>query len=158
MSCNINISKYMITHTIQCSVYRIEFDAYRMDLENTKPEITQAASSLEETQRSYAHHKDLYEKLRGDVAVKMQFLDENRVSIFMCFIFIFLNFLLIDVAIQIKVMHKQLILLHNAIAAYFSGNAMALESTLKQFNIKVCFLINCILLKCCNSHFWFISS
>jgi len=38
---------------------------------------------------------------------------------------------------QIKVMHKQLILLHNAIAAYFSGNAMALESTLKQFNIKV---------------------
>lgn len=34
-------------------------------------------------------------------------------------------------------MHKQLILLHNAIAAYFSGNAMALESTLKQFNIKV---------------------
>lgn len=51
-----------------------------MDLENTKPELTQAASALEETQRSYAHHKDLYEKLRGDVAVKMQFLDENRVS------------------------------------------------------------------------------
>lgn len=51
-----------------------------MDLENTKPELTQAATALEETQRSYAHHKDLYEKLRGDVAVKMQFLDENRVS------------------------------------------------------------------------------
>lgn len=34
-------------------------------------------------------------------------------------------------------MHKQLILLHNAIAAYFSGNAKALEATLKQFNIKV---------------------
>lgn len=34
-------------------------------------------------------------------------------------------------------MHKQLILLHNAIAAYFSGNATALEATLKQFNIKV---------------------
>jgi len=69
----------MFTYATQLSVYRIEFDAYRMDLENTKPEITQAASSLEETQRSYAHHKDLYEKLRGDVAVKMQFLDENRV-------------------------------------------------------------------------------
>lgn len=52
-----------------------------MDLENTKPELTQAATSLEETQRSFAHHKDQYEKLRGDVAVKMQFLDENRVSI-----------------------------------------------------------------------------
>lgn len=34
-------------------------------------------------------------------------------------------------------MHKQLLLLHNAIAAYFSGNAVALEATLKQFNIKV---------------------
>ena len=33
-------------------------------------------------------------------------------------------------------MHKQLVLLHNAIAAYFSGNATALETTLKQFNIK----------------------
>lgn len=63
-------------------VHRIEFDAYRMDLENTKPELPQAAVALEETQRSYAHHKDLYEKLRGDVAVKMQFLDENRVSLF----------------------------------------------------------------------------
>lgn len=38
---------------------------------------------------------------------------------------------------QIKVMHKQLVLLHNAVSAYFSGNAVALESTLKQFNIKV---------------------
>lgn len=34
-------------------------------------------------------------------------------------------------------MHKQLVLLHNAVAAYFSGNASALEGTLKQFNIKV---------------------
>jgi len=56
---------------------------------------------------------------------------------------ILIEFLLIDFLIQIKVMHKQLILLHNAIAAYFSGNAMALESTLKQFNIKVRFSTNC---------------
>lgn len=34
-------------------------------------------------------------------------------------------------------MHKQLVLLHNAVSAYFSGNAVALESTLMQFNIKV---------------------
>lgn len=34
-------------------------------------------------------------------------------------------------------MHKQLILFHNAISAYFSGNANALEATMKQFNIKV---------------------
>ena len=38
---------------------------------------------------------------------------------------------------QIKVMHKQLVLLHNAVSAYFSGNAVALEGTIKQFNVKV---------------------
>lgn len=51
-----------------------------MDLENAKPELTPSAAALEDTQRSYAQHKDQYEKLRSDVAVKMQFLDENRVS------------------------------------------------------------------------------
>lgn len=34
-------------------------------------------------------------------------------------------------------MHKQLVLLHNAVSAYFSGNAAALEGTIKQFNVKV---------------------
>lgn len=34
-------------------------------------------------------------------------------------------------------MHKQLLLFHNAIASYFSGNQNALEATLKQFNIKL---------------------
>lgn len=38
---------------------------------------------------------------------------------------------------QVKVMHKQLLLFHNAISAYFSGNAAALEATLKQFNINL---------------------
>ena len=34
-------------------------------------------------------------------------------------------------------MHKQLLLFHNAIAAYFSGNEKALEATMKQFSIKI---------------------
>lgn len=33
-------------------------------------------------------------------------------------------------------MHTQLLLLHNSVAAYFSGNAQALEDTMKHFNIK----------------------
>ena len=33
--------------------------------------------------------------------------------------------------------HKQLLLFHNAVSAYFSGNQSALESTMKQFSIKV---------------------
>lgn len=38
---------------------------------------------------------------------------------------------------QVKVMHKQLLLFHNAISAYFAGNQQQLEQTLKQFNIKL---------------------
>lgn len=73
---------------------RIEFDAYRMDLELA------SGPANEEAQRSFAKHKvsrgrmlcaakvlqisdllqETYEKLRADVTVKMQFLDENRVS------------------------------------------------------------------------------
>lgn len=34
-------------------------------------------------------------------------------------------------------MHKQLLLFHNAISAYFAGNQQQLEQTLKQFNIKL---------------------
>lgn len=57
-----------------------------MDLENSKPDaISPSAAATspttpgEEAQRSFAKHKDAYEKLRADIAVKMQFLDENRV-------------------------------------------------------------------------------
>lgn len=57
---------------------RIEYDAYRMDLESSKGEAP--ATNGEDTQTSYTKHKENYEKLRADVAVKMQFLDENRVS------------------------------------------------------------------------------
>lgn len=38
---------------------------------------------------------------------------------------------------QVKVMHKQLLLFHNAISAYFAGNQQQLEQTLRQFNIKL---------------------
>ena len=34
-------------------------------------------------------------------------------------------------------MQKQLILFNNATSAYFSGNKQALESTLKEFNLKL---------------------
>lgn len=92
---------------------RIEYDAYRTDLEalTTKPD---GAISLEDAQQSFETHREQFMKLRSEVTIKMKFLDENR----------------------IKVMHKQLLLFHNAISAYFSGNQQALEATLKQFNIK----------------------
>ncbi|XP_064481341.1 arfaptin-2-like isoform X2 [Ornithodoros turicata] len=95
---------------------RLEYDAYRTDLE----ELTQStqgnamSSKLDEAQRNFSLHKEKYEKLKADVTIKIKFLEENKV----------------------KVMHKQLLLFHNAVAAYFSGNQASLEATLRQFNIK----------------------
>jgi len=112
---------------------RIEYDAYRNEMEFMNPSITtqpsaatapspnskigdptSAARALD-TQANFSMHKDKFEKLRSDVTIKLKFLDENK----------------------IKVMHKQLLLFHNAISAYFSGNQSALDATLKQFNIKL---------------------
>ncbi|XP_071054638.1 arfaptin-2 isoform X1 [Onthophagus taurus] len=98
----------------QYEAARIEYDAYRSDLEclSNKPD---APMGLEDAQHEYEVHRQHFMKLRAEVAIKMKFLDENR----------------------IKVMHKQLLLFHNAVSAYFSGNQTALEATLKQFNIKI---------------------
>lgn len=38
---------------------------------------------------------------------------------------------------QVKVLHNQLTLFHNAIAAYYAGNQKQLEQTLKQFHVKL---------------------
>uniref|UniRef100_A0A0B6ZPG7 AH domain-containing protein n=1 Tax=Arion vulgaris TaxID=1028688 RepID=A0A0B6ZPG7_9EUPU len=96
---------------------RLEYDAYRTDYESleTGPREAATQSKLQNARRKFEEHKLKFERLRGDVQVKIRFLDENRV----------------------KVMHKQLLLFHNAISAYFSGNATALEAVLKQFNIQL---------------------
>lgn len=63
----------------QYEAARIEYDAYRTDLESlsVKPNGT---IGLEEAQQSYEIHRHHFMKLRGEVAIKMKFLDENRVS------------------------------------------------------------------------------
>lgn len=38
---------------------------------------------------------------------------------------------------QVKVMNKQLLLFHNAVSAYFSGNNVALEAAVRHFNIAL---------------------
>nr|CAG4642697.1 EOG090X0AQE [Evadne anonyx] len=95
---------------------RIEYDAYRSDLEVLLQSSSSGQSSaLADAQRAHDEHKIEFEKIRADLSIKLRFLNENRV----------------------KVMHKQLLLFHNAVSAYFSGNQTALEATLKQFNIKM---------------------
>ncbi|XP_068441801.1 arfaptin-2-like isoform X1 [Clinocottus analis] len=96
---------------------RLEFDAYRSDLEelSLSPRDAAAMVRIEMAQQDYQIHRDKYERLRSDVTIKLKFLEENKV----------------------KVMHKQLLLFHNAISAYFAGNQEQLEQTLIQFNVKL---------------------
>lgn len=64
----------------QYEAARIEYDAYRTDLESlsTKPD---GSATLEEAQQGYELHRQHFMKLRAEVAIKMKFLDENRVSL-----------------------------------------------------------------------------
>ncbi|XP_062864959.1 arfaptin-1 isoform X2 [Trichomycterus rosablanca] len=101
----------------QYEAARVEYDAYRTDLEelNLGPRDGTTLPKIEQSQAQFQVHREKYEKMRSDVAVKLKFLEENKV----------------------KVLHNQLVLFHNAMAAYFSGDQKHLEQTLKQFHIKM---------------------
>ncbi|XP_067322482.1 arfaptin-2 isoform X1 [Anolis sagrei] len=119
-SINTLVNKTMEDTLMTVKLYetaRLEYDAYRTDLEeaNLGPRDAGTFCRLEAAQANFHAHRAKYEKLRADVAVKLKFLEENKV----------------------KVMHKQLLLFHNAISAYFAGNQTQLEQTLKQFNIRL---------------------
>ncbi|XP_037069980.1 arfaptin-2-like [Pollicipes pollicipes] len=116
--CNKTMDDTLVTIK-QYEMARIEYDAYRADLEWLQQSGEPAgaagvAAKLEEARRQHDAKKAHYEKLRADVVIKLRFLNENRV----------------------KVMHKQLVLYHNAVSNYFTGNQRALEGTLKQFHVK----------------------
>ncbi|MBN3271271.1 ARFP2 protein, partial [Polyodon spathula] len=119
-SINTLVNKTMEDTLMTVKLYenaRLEFDAYRADLEelNMGPRDAVTLSRIDTAQQQFQIHKEKYERLRSDVTVKLKFLEENKV----------------------KVMHKQLLLFHNAISAYFAGNQQQLELTLKQFNVKL---------------------
>jgi len=61
----------------------VEFDAYRSELEALKLAPRTEANILKQAnvQAAFSANKAAYDKLRSDVGVKLQFLDENRVSI-----------------------------------------------------------------------------
>ncbi|XP_029006850.1 arfaptin-1 isoform X4 [Betta splendens] len=101
----------------QYEIARVEYDAYRTDLEelNLGPRDATTLPKIEQSQQQFQVHREKYERMRNDVSIKLKFLEENKV----------------------KVLHNQLILFHNAIAAYYAGNQQQLEQTLKQFHIKL---------------------
>uniref|UniRef100_A0A671L996 Arfaptin-2-like n=1 Tax=Sinocyclocheilus anshuiensis TaxID=1608454 RepID=A0A671L996_9TELE len=119
-SINTLVNKTMEDTLMTIKIYenaRLEFDAYRTDLEELSvgPRDAAAMVRIEMAQQQYQIHKDKYERLHSDVSIKLKFLEENKV----------------------KVMHKQLLLFHNAVSAYFAGNQQQLEQTLRQFNVKL---------------------
>ncbi|CAH2301183.1 arfaptin-1 isoform X1 [Pelobates cultripes] len=101
----------------QYETARIEYDAYRTDLEelNLGPRDATTMPKIEQSQQLFQAHKEKYDKMRSDVSIKLKFLEENKV----------------------KVLHNQLVLFHNAISAYFAGNQKQLEQTLKMFHVKL---------------------
>lgn len=64
-------------------MYRLEFDAYRSDLEELSqgPRDAVAMARIEAAQEQYQIHKEKYERLRSDVTIKIRFLEENKVSL-----------------------------------------------------------------------------
>lgn len=64
-------------------LFRLEFDAYRSDLEELSlgPRDAAAMVRIEMAQHDYQVHRDKYERLRSDVTIKLKFLEENKVCI-----------------------------------------------------------------------------
>lgn len=81
--CNKTIEDTIIT-VKHYETARIEYDAYRSDLEfyAAAPKTDVNQSKQRETQSVFEKQKQEFEKLRSDVQIKLKFLDENRVSLF----------------------------------------------------------------------------
>lgn len=61
---------------------RIEYDAYRTDFETTQagPRTAATAVKAEEAKQQYDVQKEKFDRLRGDLAIKLRFLEENKVE------------------------------------------------------------------------------
>ncbi|XP_035508858.1 arfaptin-1-like [Morone saxatilis] len=91
---------------------RIEYDAYRVDLEelNLGPRDAVTLPKLEQAQKDFQSQREKYEKIRDDLSVKVKLLEENKV----------------------KVLHNQLWLLHGAVAAHSLSCHSFLEKNMRQ--------------------------
>lgn len=63
-------------------VSRLEFDAYRSDLEELSvgPRDAATVARIDAAQQQYQVQREKYERLRSDVTIKLKFLEENKVS------------------------------------------------------------------------------
>ena len=63
---------------------RIEYDAYRTDLESTqtRPRTSASAVKAEEANQQFNVQKEKFDRLRNDLAIKLRFLEKNKVYSF----------------------------------------------------------------------------
>lgn len=82
----------------QYEAVRIEYDAYRVDLEelNLGPRDPVTLPKLELAQKDFQSQRERYQRTRDDLSVKVKLLEENKV----------------------RVLHQQLWRLHSAVAAH----------------------------------------
>ncbi|KAG7253730.1 hypothetical protein CRUP_004628 [Coryphaenoides rupestris] len=61
--------------------HRVEYDAYRCDLEdlNLGPRDTSTRAKLDQVERTFQNHRRRYLQSRDDLSVKLQLLEENKV-------------------------------------------------------------------------------
>lgn len=59
----------------------MEYDAYRVDLEelNLRPRDASTLPKLERAQREFQDQKERYQKIRQDLSIKVQLLEQNKV-------------------------------------------------------------------------------
>lgn len=91
---------------------RLEYDVYRNEVASLK-QSGASPEAIAGADFRCNQYREKYERLKADVKVKLVLLEENR----------------------LKVMRRQLLLFHNALTAYFSGNAKALQSAVKNLNL-----------------------
>lgn len=62
---------------------RIEYDAFRVDLEelNMGPRDAVTVPKLEQAQKDFQTQREKYEKLRDDLSVKVKLLEGNKVTV-----------------------------------------------------------------------------
>ncbi|XP_067943913.1 arfaptin-2-like isoform X2 [Watersipora subatra] len=94
---------------------RLQYDTYRSEHEQTIHSGGTGSTKAAEIRQKFEERKKKYDQLKDDMVIKLQFLEENKS----------------------KVVHRQMMLLHNAIAAYFSGNQKQLETVLGQFSVSL---------------------
>lgn len=77
-----DVSMHILMMFKSCHIRRVEYDAYRTDLEelNLGPRDAITMPKIEQSQQQFQLHREKYERMRNDVSVKLKFLEENKVS------------------------------------------------------------------------------